>query len=868
MILLKKKYNDENRKIARKLCGLFNTAQVVFLLSFFFLSIDIAAAQRGNQSKAEQALYKKGLGYYEDALKKENSQERIKCLQKAVSFVPASSAFHYALGREFYQISSLDSAVIHFERVIILDRRLADETGLIAILPHAYSALTTQAIERGDLKSALNSALNSLRHDSAFVPALSASALIYYQIGQYGQASEIGLRIVKQEPTAENYNNLGAACEANGNYDDAISYYRQALFLNPGLDEAGLNLNRVRNHISAKNSKLVKISQVSTGSETLDKAPVQAEIPNVQPQPRVTKKYPKTHFEIGPPRKLSQGSLITTLAVIPEVPIPAFLQMNQKPNGFASSLLWNMFIVLALVTVLFCSYHFRFKLTDWGVVHLNRISEKNHLLIQNIQGKNTSLIKKAETLLRIDSALFVPQRLSTANGHQITNHEMKLLPEPRLRVADKAKRKPTKKISQNNLTGNQKKRKKTQTSVNGVTSPKLPSEKENGIQVEKFFTEMVALEPLSFKEEDGLQKQVTVKKPQEKKSIQKNGKHLINKNSHISFVEEGGLQKQITVKKPQEKKNIQKYGKKLINKNSHISPTATRTIEMTALDAYKIDRFVIEKEISKGGNGKIYKAWDPKLDRAVVLKTVEYSFAASEFEIPAFKERIYVEARAIAKLKHPNIVTIYDVDDEPDFSYLVMEYLDGSDLRRLLRQEHRLDCKQAIDIVVQICDALEYAHHTGVYHRDIKPSNVMLLENGDVKVMDFGIAKINNSFTLTQPGKVLGTPCYMAPEQIDGQDVDGRADLFSLGVVLYELLIGKRPFVADSLAALAYKIVHKTHIPPSLENVELPMDIDNILNKALAKKPEDRYKNAKVFRDALTELHSQTESASLSAVKI
>ncbi len=284
---------------------------------------------------------------------------------------------------------------------------------------------------------------------------------------------------------------------------------------------------------------------------------------------------------------------------------------------------------------------------------------------------------------------------------------------------------------------------------------------------------------------------------------------------------------------------------------------ATRTMEISALSAARIGRYIIGKEIAKGTTGRIYKAWDPKLDRTVVLKTVQYGFATSTQEIAGLKDRIYREARAIAKLSHPNIVIVYDVDDQPEFSYLVMEYLEGRDLKQVLEAERLLECERALHIVMQVCEAMEYAHRSGVFHRDVKPSNIMLLENDETKVTDFGIAKISNYLSLTQTGRVLGTPSYMAPEQIEGQDTDGRADLFSLGIVLYELIAGKRPFVADSLAALAYKIVHKPHIPPSLENVEIPMELDEVLQRALAKNPDERYQNALEFQQALAAVRAR-----------
>lgn len=272
---------------------------------------------------------------------------------------------------------------------------------------------------------------------------------------------------------------------------------------------------------------------------------------------------------------------------------------------------------------------------------------------------------------------------------------------------------------------------------------------------------------------------------------------------------------------------------------------------------FTIGRYIIEQEISKGAASNVYKAWDPKLDRAVVVKTVNYGIGQPSTEVATLKDRVYREARAIAKLNHPHIVVVHDVDDEQDFCYIVMEHLHGTDLRMLLQHEHRLECARAVPVVMQVCSALDYAHRNGIVHRDVKPGNIVLLRGSDkVKVTDFGIAKVTNQLTLTQPGGVLATPGYMAPEQIEGGNVDGRADIFSLGVVLYELITGKKPFVGDNIAALAYRVVHKSYVPPSLQNIELPADFDDIIGRALTKRPEQRYQTAAEFREALTNLQA------------
>ncbi len=283
---------------------------------------------------------------------------------------------------------------------------------------------------------------------------------------------------------------------------------------------------------------------------------------------------------------------------------------------------------------------------------------------------------------------------------------------------------------------------------------------------------------------------------------------------------------------------------------------ATSTVDMAQFKLRKIGRYIIEKEIGRGSAGRVYKAWDPKLDRTVVIKTVSYSLTASADEIKRLKSRVYREARAAAKLSHPNIVIVYDVEDEASYSYIVMEYIEGPDLRILLDREKQLKPARAIDMILQICKALEFAHSAGIVHRDIKPSNILILEKDMVKVTDFGIAKVTNHLTLTQTGRVVGTPSYMAPEQIEGRDVDGRADIFSLGVVLYEMLTGTRPFSADSLAALAYKIVHTEPVPPSHVNAELPDTYDEVIARAITKDPAERFQTTTEFREALLQVRA------------
>jgi tetratricopeptide (TPR) repeat protein/tRNA A-37 threonylcarbamoyl transferase component Bud32 len=283
----------------------------------------------------------------------------------------------------------------------------------------------------------------------------------------------------------------------------------------------------------------------------------------------------------------------------------------------------------------------------------------------------------------------------------------------------------------------------------------------------------------------------------------------------------------------------------------------TKTILGGIKRVQRIGRYILEKEIGRGSMGLVYKAWDPKLDRTVVIKQVSFDLHNRSSEAHKLQDRLLREARAAGRLNHPNIVIIYDVDQEESFSYIVMEYLSGQDLRSLLEAQGKFEVLRTIRIIYQICNALSYAHQFGIVHRDIKPSNIILMENDKVKVADFGIAKLPNLGTLTDTGNVLGTPFYMSPEQIEGRKVDGRADIFSVGVLLYEMVTGIRPFDGDNIASVVYKIIHKKPRPLSYRDKNLPSYLDEILKRALAKDPDKRYSSAAKLKADLENLERE-----------
>src|SRR5215472_8399745 len=215
-----------------------------------------------------------------------------------------------------------------------------------------------------------------------------------------------------------------------------------------------------------------------------------------------------------------------------------------------------------------------------------------------------------------------------------------------------------------------------------------------------------------------------------------------------------------------------------------------------------IGRYEIMELVGRGGMGVLYRARDAVLERDVAFKMMLLDFTADQ----TARDRFQREARAVARLQHRNVVTIHELGEVEGTPYIVMEFLTGRDLDAILKSETTLTLAQKLDVVIQLCEGLGYAHEQGIVHRDIKPGNVRLLEDGTVKILDFGIAKFAQS-SITQSGTIMGTPSYMAPEQVMGQPIDGRADLFSAGVLLYELLAGHKPFVGDAPTAVVYQIM-------------------------------------------------------------
>lgn len=264
-------------------------------------------------------------------------------------------------------------------------------------------------------------------------------------------------------------------------------------------------------------------------------------------------------------------------------------------------------------------------------------------------------------------------------------------------------------------------------------------------------------------------------------------------------------------------------------------------------------------ELGKGAMGIVYLGRDPVIGRMVALKTIR-AVGDDEAEQREFGERFLREAQAAGILSHPNIVTIHDVGEDPDShtSFIAMEYVEGKNLKQLVSEKTAFSYERVADIIGQVAEALDYAHRKGIVHRDVKPANIIITSEGAVKITDFGIAKIEQS-NLTSTGQFLGTPNYMSPEQVTGDPVDGRSDLFSLGVCLYELLTRKKPFQGDNLTSISYKIVHEPFTPPEVYDAAIPPEFGPTMLRGLAKDPAERFQRGNDFALALYEFKARQE---------
>jgi serine/threonine-protein kinase len=273
-----------------------------------------------------------------------------------------------------------------------------------------------------------------------------------------------------------------------------------------------------------------------------------------------------------------------------------------------------------------------------------------------------------------------------------------------------------------------------------------------------------------------------------------------------------------------------------------------------------LGRYLIEAEIGRGAMGVVYRAYDPQIGRQVAIKTI--SLTGREFaDEQEYRARFLREVRAAGRLSHPGVVTIFDAGQDPETQepYLVMEHVAGEPLSKVLARQRKLDMRLALEYAQEIAEALDYAHNQGVVHRDIKPANILITEDGHAKIADFGVAWLRQE--ITQVGEVVGSPAYMAPEQMSGKQGDARSDLFSLGVVLYSMITGFRPFQGNSAKTVVFKVMNIDPVPVTSFQTEVSPELDAIVSRAIAKDPEDRYPSGAALARAIQKFRESGSAA-------
>jgi tRNA A-37 threonylcarbamoyl transferase component Bud32/class 3 adenylate cyclase len=296
-----------------------------------------------------------------------------------------------------------------------------------------------------------------------------------------------------------------------------------------------------------------------------------------------------------------------------------------------------------------------------------------------------------------------------------------------------------------------------------------------------------------------------------------------------------------------------------VERPQHFDPSApgNSSVGSTMSGLTTLGKYEIRRVLGKGAMGVVYEGWDPTIERRVAIKTIRPDQLEST-EAEEILTRFKREAKAAGRLSHPNIVAVFEFGQDGPVNFIAMEFIEGRELKDYFDKGERFSLADTVRLMTQLLDALDLAGRNGVVHRDIKPSNIILLPDGRVKVADFGIARVESS-ALTQTGAALGTPSYMSPEQLMGQPVDGRSDLFSAGVVLYQFLTGEKPFTGERTTTIITKILSEQPSDPSSLNVSVPKAFDAAVRKALAKRPDDRFQTGREFAEALKQAMENRE---------
>jgi predicted Ser/Thr protein kinase/Tfp pilus assembly protein PilF len=755
-------------------------------------------------SLCAQNAYPEAEAHYQNGVQAKTLDEKIKHFEKAVALQPDFLDAVYQLGVTFFRKSQYEAAIRHLARAAALNHGDYKESRLY--LRNAYRFQAMALNEKGDPEAALAYALEATKLDESFAPAYATLGLVQFNLKNWDaarRAFEQSLRLKSNQDTV--WVRLGDAYFRSENYPQAVMAYERALSRDPTLKEAQAHL-KIAMTRATPGAWLAAYEQIKKEGRP-DEARallVRANTIFVN-DAHLTRKMDETKWEadyLAADAAIAIGSLAEALEILQKID-PAYKDVALKIAELQAT-----------------------------------IAAQRDSLAETIPSskKDTPKARAAKTASPQKS---LAARRATSEPEEASVPEKTTTDSFATGIADSetfAVSNPAERVSEVDS---------TITTSNGV--PPTPVQSQGfsamhwvaagvsgllllGLGFIKFGKPVWAFAAARWR--DWRQPSASRGRELSDNTIE----FFKDRVASITPIKFEPIDPQTMTKR--------KRGKTTLLKRETPTLEATQTILGGIKKVKRIGRYIVEKEIGRGTMGLIYKAWDPKLDRTVVIKQVAFDALNSVHEAATLKDRLFREARAAGRLNHPNIVIIYDVDEDKNFSYIVMEYLQGKDLKLLLEKEIRFDLMRTINIVSQICSALDYAHQMGIIHRDIKPSNIILTQNNHVKVADFGIAKLPHFGTLTQTGSIIGTPYYMSPEQIEGRKLDGRSDLFSTGVILYELLTGVHPFPGDTIPSVVYKIVHQQPKPPSTVREDLPRTLDNIVSRALAKDPEQRYATA------------------------
>ncbi|MFQ5863863.1 MAG: protein kinase [bacterium] len=804
-----------------------------------------------SQLSLAQEVNPDAYGYYKKGLTAKSLSEKIKNYQKAVEIDSSFKEALYYLGIAYYQKGIYAHAVQCLNRTVRPDSTFFKDARLY--LRYAYTFLSHELTEKEKYDEALTAARQAIILDKNYAPAYTALGLVYHKQEALGNAVQAFERSVELNPNQELvWTKLGNLYLRAGDYPKAVQAYEKALLIDPKLKEAEVNIAVARKR-NSPDSWLARYEDAKSAGRWRDGIEILTKAQTVYPN--------NLTIENKLREAIRERDYLTGLQALEQEDWALALEMFQKlPSDYQAT---------------------AEKFAEARVGLSNELAILNTEDLQYSKGDSTDKIeeptspkiaKSIEALPDTSELTFsLAEVVSDSNENKTAQltEASKNLEEEQLALPEQTEEPDTLIMAH------------TTKSIISSEQTNTPKDSKSGVEARKdstivwaggilggaFVIGFVLL--IFHRRRSQVEK---IKKTRASAAIDKtqvvesSGWDQTALSSRTDEFVKDNLASVTPVKfdpldtsealdeKGEQKKDLSSPSSK--DESSELQET--QTILGGIKQVKRIGRYILENEIGRGSMGQVYKAWDPKLDRTVVIKKVAFDFSGKSQEVKNLKDRLLREARAAGRLNHPNIVIIYDVDEEDEFSYIVMEYLPGQDLKFLLETQGKFELLRTIRIISQICNALDYAHQNEIVHRDIKPSNIIVAKDDKVKVADFGIATLPQFGTLTQTGNIIGTPFYMSPEQVEGRKVDGRSDIFSVGVLLYEMLTGRRPFDGDNISAVVYRIVHKLPSPASAECEGLPPSLDEIMSRALAKDPQERYSTAGELSKELEKLQRGT----------